>query len=249
MEQYSIETKLGISIPLQQVEGEDIMIVEHAEIMRIIRERKILYEFSPKDPVITPVGDGMEIIYHVTMRDPETGLSAVAVGESNPTNLETDIAKKYPAIIASNRAIDRAMIQILGISSKAYSDLEVQVMYQNARASCKNENGYSPETDSGIFDQDDGYIHLPDEEYHPCAEGLPASGMENENAEAPLLADDEKLLVGNCKGERYGAIKNTAKWKSFLNWVKSHPNANYNNDSGQQEQFERIRKLVEGGKF
>lgn len=40
--------------------------------------------------------------------------------------------------------------------------------------------------------------------------------------EAPqLIPDDEIILIGNCKGKRYGDVKDTALFKSFLNWTKT----------------------------
>lgn len=53
------------------------------------------------------------------------GRRAEAIGESSLRNLATDISKKYPAIMASKRAFDRAMIRIFGFE-EGYSDCEIE---------------------------------------------------------------------------------------------------------------------------
>ena len=46
-----------------------------------------------------------------------------AIGESNTKNLTTDIAKKYPTIMAAKRAFDRAVIRLFGFKD-TYADSE-----------------------------------------------------------------------------------------------------------------------------
>lgn len=46
-----------------------------------------------------------------------------AIGESNTKNLTTDIAKKYPTIMAAKRAFDRAVIRLFGFKD-TYTDSE-----------------------------------------------------------------------------------------------------------------------------
>lgn len=48
-----------------------------------------------------------------------------AFGESNNKNLDTDIGKKYPVIMAAKRAFDRAVIRLFGFD--VYSDSEIAV--------------------------------------------------------------------------------------------------------------------------
>lgn len=56
-----------------------------------------------------------------------------------------------------------------------------------------------------------------------------------------LFKDDEVLLLGNCRGKKFGDVKDTEVFKSFLNWVKTS-NTNYA-DAAQKEQFARLKKL------
>lgn len=48
-----------------------------------------------------------------------------AFGEANSKNLDTDISKKYPVIMAAKRAFDRAIIRLFGFD--VYSDSEISV--------------------------------------------------------------------------------------------------------------------------
>ena len=47
-------------------------------------------------------------------------------GEANPNNLgKSPIAQGYPLIMAKKRAVDRYLIQKLGLAGKVYSDSEI----------------------------------------------------------------------------------------------------------------------------
>ena len=49
----------------------------------------------------------------------------VAIGESKPSTLETEIAANYPATIATQRAFGRAVIRYLILPGKVFSNLEI----------------------------------------------------------------------------------------------------------------------------
>lgn len=49
----------------------------------------------------------------------------VAIGESVPETLDNDIAQKYPTLIASQRAFDRAAIRFLDLPGKVLSNVEM----------------------------------------------------------------------------------------------------------------------------
>ncbi len=56
------------------------------------------------------------------------------------------------------------------------------------------------------------------------------------------LTDDEVLLFGNCRGKKYGDVKNTETFHKFLEWVRT-ANGGYENPKTQQ-QFLRIKSMV-----
>lgn len=57
-----------------------------------------------------------------------------------------------------------------------------------------------------------------------------------------LIPDDEIILIGNCKGKKYGDVKNTETFKSFLNWV-SKTTTSYT-DEKAANQFKRLKALT-----
>ena len=62
-------------------------------------------------------------------------------------------------------------------------------------------------------------------------------------ATTDVLQDNEKLLVGNCRGKTYGEIKDTEAFHSFLRWAKTAPARTYESDV-QNVQFKKILKLA-----
>ena len=67
-----------------------------------------------------------------------------------------------------------------------------------------------------------------------------ASSKKNDKAVAIL--DDEIILMGNCRGKRFGDVKNTDTFKSFLEWAKkSSPRYS---DVAASEQFLKFKALA-----
>lgn len=58
-----------------------------------------------------------------------------------------------------------------------------------------------------------------------------------------LLKDDEIILMGNCRNKKYGEVKNTDQFKSFLGWAKNSDTKYPNPEIA--DQFARIKKLAE----
>lgn len=54
----------------------------------------------------------------------DNGVVVDEVGEANPANLDNNISAAYPAIMSNKRAQDRLLIRLLGLTGKAYSDVE-----------------------------------------------------------------------------------------------------------------------------
>lgn len=78
--------------------------------------------------------------------------------------------------------------------------------------------------------------------------------LTRETVEAPKLAtqsmpacdldlpEDEIILIGSCRGKKFGEVKGTAIFNSFLNWAKS-ATTNYS-EKTQAEQFARLQALA-----
>ena len=56
------------------------------------------------------------------------------------------------------------------------------------------------------------------------------------------IADDEVILIGNCRGKKYGEVKETTVFKSFLAWVKTS-NCSYP-DEKRRSQALRLKELA-----
>lgn len=81
----------------------------------------------------------------------------------------------------------------------------------------------------------------------PKKETVPTRNPDNsmtQNGIPPqtLFADDEILLIGNCRGERYGDAVKTEKFHSFLKWVKT-ASCNYP-DEARVKQMKKLKQLV-----
>lgn len=55
------------------------------------------------------------------------------------------------------------------------------------------------------------------------------------------IKDDEVIRIGNCRGQKYGEVKNSEAFSSFLNWVKT-ASGGYN-DPVQQRQYIIFKKM------
>lgn len=56
------------------------------------------------------------------------------------------------------------------------------------------------------------------------------------------LTDDEVILIGNCKGKKYGEVKDTDIFAAFMRWLKN-TNTSYP-DPAQQDQYKRLKELA-----
>lgn len=100
--------------------SDGVKIIPHSTLEDIMR-RYPRFEISTNPVHISPE----MCLVECRVTDKETGETVLKVGESNPMNLETEIARKFPGTIAYQRAIDRAIVAILGLGAKFYSDQEI----------------------------------------------------------------------------------------------------------------------------
>lgn len=57
------------------------------------------------------------------------------------------------------------------------------------------------------------------------------------------IHDDEVILIGNCKGKKYGDVKDTPTFKSFLKWTRTATTSYQNPDCA--DQLARFKMLAE----
>lgn len=76
-------------------------------------------------------------------------------------------------------------------------------------------------------------VEQPDAPASEPAVGIPEEAMG--------ISDDTVVLIGNCRGKRYGDVKDSDQFKSFLKWAKasttSYP------DADKQAQYEIFKKM------
>lgn len=115
-----LDTELEVSTFTD--ESGEKTIISHAALEDIVHNQ-IPDEFGTKYEITALSISETHNVFKCVISD-NSGRRITGIGESLPVTLESDIAKAYPALIASQRAFDRAVIQYLQFPSKVYSDTE-----------------------------------------------------------------------------------------------------------------------------
>lgn len=127
----------------------------------------------------------------------KNGRRAVGIGESLPSTLTTEISAKYPVLIASQRAFDRAAISFLNIPGKVYSDLEL------------SDNNKAPESENPPK-QSTGKTQgkIKSEKEEPASKPPKSAEIKSQTEEGSVKNDlelkdpgKEKIIRGRCKGK------------------------------------------------
>lgn len=105
--------------------GRTIYLIRHSELLDIIENR------LPENIKIEYDWDSIQVLepHHYVVKawiKDSNGICVKMFGESLPATLNTTISKQYPATIAANRAIDRAIIKYLDIP-RTYSSEEIAI--------------------------------------------------------------------------------------------------------------------------
>lgn len=101
--------------------GKPIKIIYHDSLQSVIHDAKVKYDFTFVS------ADPAHSVVVCSMAD-NSGRIVREVGESIPVTLDTEIAKNYPSLIASQRAFDRAAIRYLDLPGKVFSNLEIPIL-------------------------------------------------------------------------------------------------------------------------
>lgn len=167
-------------------------------------------------------------------KDSVTGRAVpCVVGESSKDNLETDIACKYACNQAHVRAIDRAVIALLGMpTGKFYSSSEITVAVPNSSAEYAKTQDKAATTAPGTIKTSEKASPEPEPE------------SETEADPEYELTDETVILFGNSsiKKHKYGALKGTESWKKFVAWVKASE-LSFSKDDERYKQMLAIKQL------
>lgn len=255
-----------VSISAQQYAEGGYYIIYHNMLQEAAAKEKI--EFKYEGPFMMQTATGLEIVYHCAVKAPGTDNWVTAVGESNPENLTSEIAQKFPAQIAANRAFDRAMIQLLAFNRRVYSSseiyenpLESEVPAQPVTEERVKDAAEKPKKKTSVKQNADKTAEKAPVESDVTAEpemDAPqfttfgsAPKKEEVKAEAPkevrkdpAVRDEDIILFGSCKGMKYGDAKYTASFASFIKSVKTHVSLRFP-DAERTKQLEFFRNLGE----
>lgn len=115
----TFETKTFESVE----DGNSVNIITHEALEGIIHDQlpanvEVRYDFT------VVASDISHCVVQCVMSSVAPKRRIVAIGETVPDTLETDISKQYPCTMACNRAFDRAAIRFLGLEGKVLSNLE-----------------------------------------------------------------------------------------------------------------------------
>lgn len=116
-----MKTNIG-ELNLTSYEKEGMKIIPHSELKTVLGNDKVKRISSNYVRI-----DEHSAFVEITLQNVETGKEYVGIGESNELNLESTIAKAFPITMAYNRAVDNAVIQLLGIEGRCYSDNEINL--------------------------------------------------------------------------------------------------------------------------
>lgn len=97
-------------------------IIKHDGVRRLMVKAGIIVE--KVEPIVMPLAESSVRIAFLATGMNSEGRRAFAIGESDPSNLAPNtIAARYPTIMAFKRAIDRLVLDLLGLFD-LYSDVE-----------------------------------------------------------------------------------------------------------------------------
>ena len=137
--------------------GRPIKVIFHDSLQEVIHnEAKVKYDFN----FIVANPDHTVVV--CTMVD-GSGRLIREVGEAIPATLDTEIARNYPSLIASQRAFDRAAIRYLDLPGKVFSNMEISIIDETMVDMETGEVTEAPVQKSGIVSsvvKDDDFISL-----------------------------------------------------------------------------------------
>ncbi len=220
----------------------DLAVIETADGLSVISHRSIeelLISHSDR------ISYGTELLYanppydfgfKAWAKDSITGRTVpCVVGESSKDNLESEIARKYACNQAHVRAIDRAVIALLGMpTGKFYSSSEISVNVPNSS---------SEYAKTQTKPQEKPVERQPEKPVEKQEAGTIKTSESPVSAEY-VLTDETTILFGNSsiKKHKYEALKGTENWKKFVAWVKTSE-LTFAHDDERYAQMCAIKKL------
>jgi hypothetical protein len=139
---------------LWQKPGIDKDIITHDGVRKLMLKAGITID--KVDPIVMPInGNGSRIAFLASGVNAE-GRRSFAVGEADPSNLAPNtVASRYPTIMAFKRAVDRLVLDLLGLFD-LYSDVEFSEANGNSTpAATPAPTSSGGSSNKGIWEDED----------------------------------------------------------------------------------------------
>jgi hypothetical protein len=171
--------------------GRPIKVIFHDSLQEVIHnEAKVKYDFN----FIVANADHTVVV--CTMVD-GSGRLIREVGEAVPATLDTEIARNYPSLIASQRAFDRAAIRYLDLPGKVFSNMEISIIDETMVEMDSDTVEEAPAQKSGIISSvvgEDDFMNLGDE--IDVEEDVPAEVTDTEtDASVDVVAEIDDVVA------------------------------------------------------
>ncbi len=218
------------SLPVEIITEDGVGLIKHDVLEMFISKQpriKATYKAIYVNPPVAVIECHME--------DTQSGYSVIKVGETSMSTLKGDISRNYGVTIAYQRAYNRAAIALLGLSDEGhiYSDVEGVT-----RADLEKRNTQASQPQQSV---------KPAQQVQPQPKPqqaqAPKAAQPVQSAEY-IMTDDTLILIGGSKGQKYGDVKNTKKFQSFVLWCKNPKTVCSFNGEEETKQFNYIRNVL-----
>lgn len=218
------------------------MLLSHDDLLRITLDHpsRFRYQLVPEY-----ISDNHSV-YRCIMEDNETGRQIECIGESTPETLTTEISRNYPSLMAAKRAFDEAMITILQLPGKFYSNQQIITDAQPAEKESIEEIPVNNGIRETIEESDDAQKSL-DMDQTADAENVDETIVDDISGDEEIDLNNIKDFVmafSVSKGKSFREVyEDKKRWQGIKKWLNNAPKLEYD-DQTKNEQLTYIRKVI-----
>lgn len=234
---------LNEDVEINASETSEGMLLSHDDLLSITFEypSRFRYQLIPEH-----ISDNHSV-YRCIMEDNETGRQIECIGESTPETLTTQISRNYPSLMAAKRAFDEAMITILQLPGKFYSNQQITT---DEAKSAEKESIEEIPVNNGIketIEEPDDAQAAPDADQTAEEESSAEAATDETSAEQEIDLDNVKDFVmafSVSKGKSFREVyADKTRWENIKKWLNNVPDMKYN-DELRNEQLTYVRKVI-----
>lgn len=217
---------LGKEIEVKAFETEAGSLLSHDDLMKVFIDNTPRFSYQ----LIPDKVEKDHSVYRCIMEDTISGSRIESVGESTPETLTTKISSDYPSLMAAKRAFDEAMITILRLPGKFYSNQQIT----------EHSSASEPEPIEELPVNNDGIKETIEEK--------------QENSGSEPVKEDEGVDLDNIKdftmafslskGKSFREVYNDkTRWNGIKNWLEKAPKLKYA-DELRNKQLTYVRAVI-----